>query len=189
MQFYHIAWCARIFILPITCRKCHVLTLDFFQFLHLLNWPFVPLFLISAWLLLTPLPISPLLQYAYLRRDGPCCHTVFSHGVFTHKIWIIIIIYGKPFHWYTFLCANWNLMYTTKQNSRVSFLYLRRHSAGVGWAGIAKGKTWWYFVDSTPRSQVPESLNLLALQLKPSLSGLRTPEDPLFSCLVRFHYF
>ncbi len=34
------------------------------------------------------------------------------------------------------------------------------------------------WVVNTPRSPVPASLRLLALQLKPSLSGLRAPEPP-----------
>ncbi len=37
------------------------------------------------------------------------------------------------------------------------------------------------WVVSTPRSPVPASLHLLVLQLKPSLSGLRAPEYPLFA--------
>ncbi len=37
------------------------------------------------------------------------------------------------------------------------------------------------WVVSTLRSPVPASLQLLALQLKPSLSGLRAPEHPLFT--------
>ncbi len=37
------------------------------------------------------------------------------------------------------------------------------------------------WVVSTPRSPVPVSLHLLALQLKSSLSGLRAPEHPLFT--------
>ncbi len=38
-----------------------------------------------------------------------------------------------------------------------------------------------YLVVSTLRSPVPASLHLLALQLKRSLSGLRTPEHPFFT--------
>ncbi len=37
------------------------------------------------------------------------------------------------------------------------------------------------WVVSSPRSPVSASLHLLALQLKPSLSGLRAPEHPPFS--------
>ncbi len=37
------------------------------------------------------------------------------------------------------------------------------------------------WVVSTPRSPVPVSMYLLALQLKPSLSGLRAPGRPLFT--------
>ncbi len=37
------------------------------------------------------------------------------------------------------------------------------------------------WVGSTPMSPVPASLHLLALQLKPSLSGLCAPERPLFT--------
>ncbi len=37
------------------------------------------------------------------------------------------------------------------------------------------------WVVSTPRSPVSASLHLLALQLKPSLPGLRAPEHPLFT--------
>ncbi len=37
------------------------------------------------------------------------------------------------------------------------------------------------WVVSTPRSSVPVSLHLMALQLKPSLSGLRALEHPLFT--------
>ncbi len=37
------------------------------------------------------------------------------------------------------------------------------------------------WVVCTPRSPVPASLHLLALQLKPSLPGLRAPEHPLFT--------
>ncbi len=37
------------------------------------------------------------------------------------------------------------------------------------------------WVVSTPRSPVPASLHLLALELKPSLPSLRAPEHPLFT--------
>ncbi len=37
------------------------------------------------------------------------------------------------------------------------------------------------WVASTPRPPVSASLHLLALQLKPSLSGLSAPEHPLFT--------
>ncbi len=37
------------------------------------------------------------------------------------------------------------------------------------------------WVVSTPRPPVPASLHLLALQLKPNLSGLRAPEHPIFT--------
>ncbi len=45
--------------------------------------------------------------------------------------------------------------------------------------GESHGDVSW--VGSTPSSPVQASLQLLALQLKPSLSGLRAPEHPLFT--------
>ncbi len=40
------------------------------------------------------------------------------------------------------------------------------------------------WVVSTPRSPVTASLHLLALQLKPSLCGLRAPEHPFFTPFI-----
>ncbi len=67
-------------------------------------------------------------------------------------------------------------------NFCVSWLNSRWHSpGGVDSASSRKthGDVSW--VVSTPRSPIPASLHLLALQLKPSLSGLRAPQHPLFT--------
>ncbi len=52
-----------------------------------------------------------------------------------------------------------------------------------GWVEPASQRAKHYDVSwavSTPRSPVPASLHLLALQLKPSLSGLGAPKHPFF---------
>ncbi len=61
-----------------------------------------------------------------------------------------------------------------------AYLYLRRPSPGrVDPASPSETNGDVSWVASTPRSPVPVSLHLLALQLKPSRSVLRALEHPL----------
>ncbi len=72
--------------------------------------------------------------------------------------------------WFTIKAVSW-------QPRGFTYLYLRRHSPWSGWVSITNeenhGDVSW--VVSTPRSPVPASLHLLALQLKLFLHGLRAP--------------
>ncbi len=57
---------------------------------------------------------------------------------------------------------------------QATHLYVKWHSPGENHSDVL-------LVARTPRSEVPASLRLVALQLKPSLSGLRATNHPLFT--------
>ncbi len=72
---------------------------------------------------------------------------------------------------YFFPLVGSHLLGTFPPEKRSLYLYLRWHSPGAGWAGIAKGKPWWCFVDSW-HIEVPSpgvaAFNGFAAQAKPS---------------------
>ncbi len=96
--------------------------------------------------------------------------------------WMVALDRLLPFEVHRFLTLRGEDETPVEWFSASIFLYLRRDSPGRVQSPSPRGNhgddSW---VVSTPRFPVSASLHFLALQLKPSLCGLRAPERPLFT--------